>query len=216
MEYRATVGTLYRENRKSLNKIAKKEKFRGYTSVSRNDSIQTIFYHRRVVKPLLRGPKQLIRGFTKDMLRKQANKEGLLRVGGTKRQMIENLATHRIAGEYESGRHVVNWVNHKEHVTPVLHQHAIHDVFTTFRLNGIEKMDVDTYLKLVKKHLRKLMKDQVNEMGSIKVPLILEVGFISQRDGDIIIKYPKSDPITVLQGSNMGEILNEAYNTLEE
>ena len=42
-------------------------------------------------------------------------------------------------------------------------------------------MDVDTYLILVEKHLRKIMKDQVNEMGSIKVQLILEVEFISQR-----------------------------------
>ena len=28
-------------------------------------------------------------------------------------------------------------------------------------------MDVDTYLILVEKHLRKLMKDQVNEMGTV-------------------------------------------------
>ena len=60
------------------------------------------------------------------------------------------------------------------------------------------------------------MKDKVNEMGSIKVQLILEVEFISQRDGDIIIKYPKSDPITVLQGSNVSEIINEAYDKLKQ
>ena len=74
LEYRATVGTLYRENRKSLNKIAKKEKFRVYTSLSKNDLIQTILYHRRVMKPLLSGQKQLIHGFSKDMLRKQIKK----------------------------------------------------------------------------------------------------------------------------------------------
>ena len=90
LEHRATVGSVCRKIRKSLNKIAKKEKFRGYTSLSKNDLIQTILYHRRVVKPLLSGQKQLIHGFTKDMLRKQANKEGLLRVGCTKKQMIEN------------------------------------------------------------------------------------------------------------------------------
>ena len=100
LKYRATLGSLYRKNRKSLNK-----KFRGYTSLSKNDLVQTILY-RRVVKPLLRGQKQLIHGFTKDMLREHANKEVLLRVGCTKKQMIKSLAMHRIAGEYDSQRHV--------------------------------------------------------------------------------------------------------------
>ena len=172
LDYRATVGTLYRENRKSLNEIAEKEKFRGYTSLSKNDLIQTILYHRRVVKPLLRGQNRLIHGFTKDMLRKQANKEGLLRLGRTKKQMIENLAMHRIAGEYNSRRHVINWVKYKDHTTPNKHKHAINEVFRTFRINGVEKMDVDTYLILVEQHLRKLIKDQVTDMGSIKVQLI--------------------------------------------
>ena len=134
LEYRATVGSLYRNNRKSLNKIAKKEKLRGYTSLSKNDLIQTILYHRRVVKPLLRGQNQLIHGFTKGMLLKQANKEGLLRVGRTKKEVIENLAMHRIAGEYDSRRHVINWVKYKDHTTPYKHNHAINEVFRTFRL----------------------------------------------------------------------------------
>ena len=130
--------------------------------------------------------------------------------------MIENLAMHRIAGGYDSHTHVINWVKYKDHTTPSKHKHAINEVFRTFRINGVDKMDVDTYLILVEKHLRKLMKYQVNEMGSIKVQLILEVEFISHRDGDVIIKYPKSDPITVLQGSNIGKVINEVYNTLKK
>ena len=61
------------------------------------------------------------------------------------------------------------------------------------------------------------MRDQVNEMGSSKVQLILEVEFIHHADDDISIKYQKSDPITVLHGSNMREmIINDAYNTLNQ
>ena len=216
LDYRATVDSLYRENRKSLNMIAKKEKLRGYTSLSKNDLIQTILYHRRVVKPLLRGQKQLIHGFTKDMLRQQAQKEGLNRIGRTKKQMIENLAMHRITGKYDSLLHVVNWVKYKDQVTPIPHQHAINEVYRSFRLNGVNKMDIDSYLKLVESHLVKLARDQVTAMGSIKIQLILAVEFIHRSDGGIITKFPKSNPITVLHGSNIREIINEAYNTLKQ
>ena len=154
LDYRATVGSLYHEKRKSINEIAKKEKLRGYTSLSKNDLIQTILYHRRVVKPLLSGQKQLIHGFTKDMLHEQAQKEGLNRIGRTKKEMIENLAMHRITGKYDSLLHVVNWVKYKDHITPVPHQHAINEVYRSFRLNGVSKMDIDSYLKLVESHLR--------------------------------------------------------------
>ena len=92
LDYRATVGSLYRENRRSINEIAKNEKLRGYTKLKKNDLIQTILYHRRVVKPLLRGQKQLIHSYTNAMLREKANKEGLLHVG----QRTKNLAMQMI------------------------------------------------------------------------------------------------------------------------
>ena len=216
LDYRTTVDSLYRENRKSLNMIAKKEKLRGYTSLSKNDLIQTILYQRRVVKPLLRRQKQLIHGFTKDMLREQAQKESLNRICRTEKQMIENLAMHRITGKYDSLLHVVNWVKYKDQVTPIPHQHAINEVYRSFRLNGVNQMDIDSYLKLVESHLVKLARDQVTAMGSIKIQLILAVEFIHRSDGGIITKFPKSNPITVLHCSNIREIINEAYNTLKQ
>ena len=222
-DYRAMVGSLYHENRQSINEIAKNEKLRGYTKLKKNDLIQTILYHRRVVKPLLRGQKQLIRCYTKDKLHEKANKEGLLHVGRTKKQMIENLAMHRIntmhrriTGKYDSLLHVVNWVKYKDHVTPVPYQHAVNEVYRSFRLNGVNKMDVDNYLKLVESHLVKLARDQVTAMGSIKIQLILAVEFIHRIDSDVIDKFPKSNPITVLHGSNIRDIINEAYNTLKQ
>ena len=223
LDYRATVGSLYHENRRSINEIAKNEKLRGYTKLKKNDLIQKILYHRRIVKPLLRGQKQIIHSYTNAMLREKANKEGLLGVGRTKKQMIENLAKHRIntmhriiSGKYDSLLHLVNWDKYKDHVTPVPHQHAINEVYRSFRLNGVNKMDIDSYLKLVESHLVKLARDQVTAMGSIKIQLILAVDFIHRSDDGIITKFPKSNPITVLHGSNIREIINEACNTLKQ
>ena len=208
---------------RSINEIAKNEKIRGYTKLKKNDLIQSILYHRRVVKPLLRGQKQLIHSYTNAMLRGKANQEGLLHVGRTKKQMIENLAMHRIntmhrtiTGKYDSLLHLVNWDKYKDHVTPVPYQHAVNEVYRSFRLNGVNKMDVDNYLKLVESHLVKLARDQVTAMGSIKIQLILTVEFIHRSDDDIIEKFPKSNPITVLHGSNIRDIINEAYNTLKQ
>ena len=48
---------------------------------------------------------------------------------------------------------MVNWVNHKHYTTAVLHQHTIHNVYKLFILNGVDKLDVDNYLKLVESHL---------------------------------------------------------------
>ena len=222
-DYRAMVGSLYHENRQSINEIAKNEKIRGYTKLKKNDLIQSILYHRRVLKPLLRGQKQLIHSYTNAMLREKANKEGLLHVGRTKKQMIENLAMHRIntmhrtiTGKYDSLLHLVNWDKYKDHVTPVPYQHAVNEVYRSFRLNGVNKMDVDNYLKLLESHLVKLARDQVTAMGSIKIQLVLTVEFIHRSDDDIIEKFAKSNPITVLHGSNIRDIINEAYNTLKQ
>ena len=77
-------------------------------------------------------------------------------------------------------------------------------------------MDIESYLKLVESHLVKLARDQVSVMGSIKIRLILAIEFIHRSDGDIIMKFPKSNPITVLHCSNIREIINEAYNTLKQ
>ena len=121
---------------------------------------------------------------------------------------------HRIAGKYDSLQHVVNWVKYKDHVTPVPHQQAIHEVYRSFRLNGVNKMDVDSYLKLVESHIVKLARDQVTAMGSIKIQLILAAEFLHRMKSGTITKFPKSNPITVC--SNIREIINEAYNTLNQ
>ena len=53
------MGTLYRENKLSLKKVAKTEGVRGYGMLNKRDLIDTILYHRRVVKPLSDNLSQL-------------------------------------------------------------------------------------------------------------------------------------------------------------
>ena len=78
--YRDTVGTLYRKQKRSLKGIAKTEGVRGYGSLNKRDLIDTILYHRRVIKPQIYGLSQL----KKDELRRLAREEGLKVVGGRK------------------------------------------------------------------------------------------------------------------------------------
>ena len=44
------MSTLYREQKKDLRSIAKKEGIRGYGSLNKRNLIDTILYHRRVAK----------------------------------------------------------------------------------------------------------------------------------------------------------------------
>ena len=50
---------MYRENKLSLKKVAKTEGVRGYGMLNKRDLIDTILYHRRVVKPLSDNLSQL-------------------------------------------------------------------------------------------------------------------------------------------------------------
>ena len=75
-------------------------------------------------------------------------------------------------------------------------------------------MAVVKYLKLIETPLGKLMKEQVNDMCSIKIQLILVVEFLHCIDDNIIIKYTKTDPTTIIHGGKTREIINEACNTL--
>ena len=61
-QYRDTVGTLYRESKSSLKKLAKTEGVRGYGSLIKSDLIDTILYHRRVVKPQIDDLSRLRKG----------------------------------------------------------------------------------------------------------------------------------------------------------
>ena len=49
--YRNTVGTLYRKRKNELKALAKNEGLRGYGSLTKPRLIDTILFHRRVVKP---------------------------------------------------------------------------------------------------------------------------------------------------------------------
>ena len=59
------------------------------------------------------------------MLCEQTNKQGLLRAGRTTKQIIEHLAMHLIAGEYDSSRHVLTGLI----IKIILHQFLTNTLF---------------------------------------------------------------------------------------
>lgn len=56
-------------------------------------------------------------------------------------------------------------------LTPREHKHALHKTFRSFRIPGVKKTDVDSYLALVRPHVEQLIIEQVEDMGSAKVQL---------------------------------------------
>lgn len=57
--------------------------------------------------------------------------------------------------------------------TPQEHKHAMHNTFRRFRIPGINKADVDGYIRMTRPVVRTLIEEQVEEMESAKVQLIL-------------------------------------------
>ena len=76
-QYRDTVGSLYREGKRDLKAMAKSEGIRGYGNLNKRDLIDTILFHRRVVRPQIDELSQMKR----DELRRLAKKEGLEVIG---------------------------------------------------------------------------------------------------------------------------------------
>ncbi|XP_057302717.1 uncharacterized protein LOC130636885 [Hydractinia symbiolongicarpus] len=57
--------------------------------------------------------------------------------------------------------------------TPQEHKHALHRTFRSFRIPGIGGADVDGYIGMVRPNVKKLVEDQVEDMGSAKIQLSL-------------------------------------------
>ena len=150
LHYRAIVGSLYRKDRRMLKVIAKKEGLRGYVSLKKNDLVQTILFHRTVIKPHVRYSG--LHGKTISELRGEGS------TGRMKKQMIENLVRDRIEGNYDVKKRQVDWVKHREETRPNLYDHALNRTYRSFRLNGVEKTDPERYIQLVEPHISRLVK----------------------------------------------------------
>ena len=62
----------------------------------------------------------------------------------------------------------------QEHnLTPQEHETALKGAYKSFRLPGLPKTDVDTYIEKITPYMKSLIEQQIREMGSAKVQLCM-------------------------------------------
>ena len=71
-------------------------------------------------------------------------------------------------------------VEKEEDLTPQLHEHAFKKAFKSFRIPGICKSDVDTYIEKVRPSVKVLIEEQMKELGSAKVQLQMWIKWVKQ------------------------------------
>lgn len=118
IDYRVTVGSLYRKNCKELHNEAKIIGFAGYTKMKKGELIDGLIRLKTVIKPRIKAHRRSMQGFNKNRLRELSQKEVLREFGQTKDCMMENTAKHRILGEYDVRSKQVRWIKHQDHRRP--------------------------------------------------------------------------------------------------
>ena len=120
-------------------------------------------------------------------------------------------------------------------LTPKEHEPALKGAFKSFRSPGLPKADVDTYIERITPHIKKLVEEQVGELGSAKVQLSMWVKWKKQEEiaiqldpeeiqklgisegqapgvYDIIVEKVFNNKMTeVFQGSNIEELLQNMF-----
>ena len=65
-------------------------------------------------------------------------------------------------------------------ITPQLNEESLNRAFRGYRSPGLGKTDVDRYIDLVKPHIKTLLEQQVQELGSVKVQLTMWIKWIKK------------------------------------
>ena len=71
-------------------------------------------------------------------------------------------------------------VEKEEDLTPQLHEHAFKKAFKSFRIPGLKKHDVYTYIEKVTPFIKVLIEEQVKELGSAKVQLQMWIKWVKE------------------------------------
>jgi len=201
--YRDTVDTLYRGRKKSLKAIAKAEGVRGYGSLNKRNFIDTILYHRRVVRPQIDGLRQL----RKDELKRLAREEGLEVIGSKKDRIAQNIARHRVFGRRNAMRNIVEDIAGEEYKA-VEKEGAFNGNFRRFKSKGVEGMivNIEEYLQKTRSHVLKIMRGLVKNGYSWKINLKIAVEFVNiHNPEDKIIKPIQGLSDTIMLGSDLEE-----------
>ena len=211
--YRDTVGTLYRENKSSLKKVAKTEGVRGYGILNKRDLIDTILYHRRVVKPQFDDLSRL----RKEDLKRLAQEEGLKVVGSKKNRIMQNIARHRVFGRRNALKNILEDVVNEE-FKPVSIDGAFEGNFIRFRSEGFGEdkplVSIEQYLKKVRRHVLKNLSDVVKTGDTWKVQLNIAPLFrkVDGEDGGVNPIW--SRPHVIMRGTDLEEVIEEMYQKI--
>ena len=212
-QYRDTVGTLYRESKSSLKKLAKTEGVRGYGSLIKSDLIDTILYHRRVVKPQIDDLSRLGKGD----LKRLAREEGLEVVGSRKDRIAQNIVRHRVFGRRNALKDVLEDVVNEE-FKPVSIEGAFEGNFIRFRSEGVEEdkplVSIEQYMKKVKRHVLKNLSDVVKTGDNWKVQLNVAALFRKVDGEDEGINPIWSTPHVIMRGTDLEEVIEDMYQKI--
>ena len=147
-------------------------------------------------------------------------------IGETLKDIVENTAEEEHQEEEQENN---------ADLTPKEHETALKGAFRSFRSPGLPKADVDTYIERITPHIKKLVEEQVGELGSAKVQLSMWVKWKKQEEiaiqldpeemqklgipegqapgiYDIIVEKVFNSKMTeVFQGSNIEELLQNRF-----
>ena len=201
-----------------MKSLAKAEGIRGYGSLNKSKLIDTILYHRRVVKPHIEDLNRL----TRSQLVNLAKRDGLRVIGGKKARVAQNVALGRISGRVESMRRDVEDVANAGVVEVALSKRfkpkeiegAFDGGYVRFRSEGVEEhqgvVKVERYLHRTRHHVSKVLEEMIERGGSWKVQLNIVILF-KKRDGSEEYERPiwSTPPHKVMEGTDIEEVIGE-------
>ena len=101
-------------------------------------------------------------------------------------------------------------------LTPKEHETALKGAFRSFRSPGLPKVDMDTYIERITPHIKKLVEEQVGELGSAKVQLSMWVKWKKQEEIAIQLDPEKMQKLGIPEGQAPGVydiIVEKVFNS---
>ena len=96
----------------------------------------------------------------------------------------------------------------------VLKETALNDVFKTFVVNGLDDVDLKTYLEMVAPHVEKQIKEELKKDKSLKVEMAVTVNMVRRSDDKIISASPSFR--SGIQRFNSSTNILETYENMKQ
>ena len=103
----------------------------------------------------------------------------------------------------------------KDYYKPKLNESGYNKNYAQYESKGDKMLSLKEYLNLIEKYLRELI-EEYKLKGKWKVPLIIEVNFISLKPGSdgTHIMYTRSDNIEIMFGDDNDNIIEQLFESL--